>query len=134
MEKLCEKFKGGFCEKIGATIPASFCKDVCKNEPEKIKEMIAIPEKRMPPLAKQALSFSKEALKYLKSGRPKRTDEQVEQLKAICIACPEYKFNGITPRCYKCGCCVNLATLWATKDCPLGKWPDWSKWNNKIEV
>lgn len=98
---------------------------------------IITPSKNLqyPSKLKMAGNFAKAVGKYILSGGKKRTD--TEQLKCMEICkgnpskgikrCDFYNekatFMGVpTPRCYKCGCCSNLATRWATKHCPIGMW------------
>jgi hypothetical protein len=72
---------------------------------------------------KMAGSLIKEGAKYLKAGRPKRTEAEQAVCMALCEACEFYiTASKLGPRCSKCGCCVGLATRWATKHCPLKKW------------
>jgi len=76
-----------------------------------------------PSSIKMAGSFAKESAKYIKAGRPKRSDEEQAKLMLICEKCEFYeKKTPIGPRCRKCGCCMKIKTRWATAHCPIGKW------------
>jgi hypothetical protein len=112
----CEKCRHASEKKIWCCLLGVWIK-----EPQKIiqpNKKLALPSKR-----KMAGSFIKEGAKYLKAGRPKRTPAEQAVCMALCEACEFYIAESkLGPRCGKCGCCVSLATRWATKHCPLKKW------------
>jgi len=79
--------------------------------------------RRMPSLGKMAGSLARESVKYIKAGRPKRTEAEQTACRLICVQCEHYQEKSkLGPRCSKCGCCVNLKTRWATAHCPEGLW------------
>ena len=78
---------------------------------------------KYPSKLKMAKSLVKETTKYVKAGMPNRSNAEQLRCKAICELCDEYVLKTkVGPRCQKCGCCMNLATLWKTKNCLLKKW------------
>jgi len=85
-------------------------------------ERIIVP-KQMPSVGTMAKGFVREGAKYLKAGRPKRSEVEQTACRLICVQCGHYQEKSkLGPRCSKCGCCVNLKTRWATAHCPEGLW------------
>lgn len=79
----------------------------------------------MPSLPKMAARWGWEIGKWLSAGRPRRTDEEVESLLAICQGCDKLVDN----RCAVCGCRVTKSKVaivnklrMATTACPRGRW------------
>ncbi len=113
----CENFAGGYCPKHEKSIPRSWCFARCDVT------------KQYPSLIKQGKSFAVESAKYIKAGRPKRTDAEIAALAAICEKCfyydadakPHLQKEG--PRCRECGCGLNLKQLWETSYCRRNLWP-----------
>jgi len=92
-----------------------------------IKEppLIATPEHKilLPGKGTMAKNFGRDALRYLREGRPKRTPAEQLALRAICQQCEDFlPTSKIGPRCRVCGCSVTVAVRWATKHCPRNKW------------
>jgi glycosyltransferase involved in cell wall biosynthesis len=65
--------------------------------------------------------------KWLRAGRPTRTDAETDRLFDICQSCPRY--DADRSACSLCGCrvarggwAVANKIRMATEDCPLGKW------------
>ncbi len=88
-----------------------------------------------PGLARLGLNLASAVAKWIKAGRPVRTQERVDELLAICRACPF--LNRTNPNrefCTKCGCRVNgdaanpttNKLAMATESCPLDP-PRWTK-------
>ena len=77
-------------------------------------------EVKYPSLIKQAGSFGKAAIKQVAAGMPKRSDDEITRIMAICQTCPE--FVAGVDRCKKCGCYAKHKVPWATTRCPLRKW------------
>lgn len=84
---------------------------------------------KLPSMLRMGATFSAETAKYLAAGAPNRPESEQARLKSICQSCKQPSGKPMLfmdpkkgPRCRKCGCCTSLATLWATKHCPLGKW------------
>jgi hypothetical protein len=109
-DNYCVKFKGGKCEKRREYVPRSYCYDMCELSKRQ----------KLPPLAAQAASLTKETVKYIKAGRPQRSPELIARLQKICEPCEFY--NAKTVRCSKCGCFLTVKGRWATARCDLGKW------------
>lgn len=66
-------------------------------------------------------NFAKALIKYAYLGYPKvNADVQLRRL-SICEACPIH-MSGICTH-VDCGCPVSKKSLWATEDCPVGRWP-----------
>ena len=67
--------------------------------------------------------------RWLAAGSPRRSDDEVAELLAICQACPTSRYDAARESCKRCGCKVN-ANGWglvnklrmATEDCPDGHW------------
>jgi hypothetical protein len=81
----------------------------------------------LPSTAALAARWAKEVKNWVKAGRPKRSDEQVEDILSVCDECSWYMKDA--RRCRGCGCNVNdgaFAVLnkarMATAHCPQGKW------------
>lgn len=75
-------------------------------------------------LIQKARNFAASAVRHVRQGMPRATEEQVARRFAICEACEH--FDGRA--CRKCGCPVVrerqfLSKLsWAGESCPVGKW------------
>ena len=116
-DNFCENFTGGWCPKAKSNIPRSWCFARC----DKTKEY--------PSLIDQGKSFAVESAKYIKAGRPKRTEAEIAKLAAICEKCFYYDPHGKPhlqkegPRCRQCGCGLDLKQMWETSWCRKGKWP-----------
>jgi len=80
-----------------------------------------------PPTTLQAMNYAKALKAWVAAGRPKRSDEEVEQILVICQGCDWY--DPSQKRCKGCGCKVtkgawavlNKAKM-ATEHCPQGRW------------
>lgn len=79
-----------------------------------------------PPLHRRLARWGRAIRRWIKAGRPRRTDEQVAALLAICQGCEHYTDGA----CAKCGCPANASQSAlrnklriATEACPIGKWP-----------
>ena len=78
---------------------------------------------KLPPIQKMAGNFAKSAFKYAASGLKNRSPKEQETCKQICRKCENYMPESkLGERCKKCGCCINLAVRWVSKNCPIGKW------------
>ena len=104
----CKSFRGGWCPKFKSHIPRSWCFARCD-----IKKVY-------PGITTMAKEFAKETAKHIKAGAPKRSDEEVNRIKAICEACDE--LNPQSKRCYLCGCKMDRKIPWATAHCRIEKW------------
>lgn len=115
-EEFCKNFTGGWCPKIKKYIPRIWCFARCEIT------------KEYPSLIEQGKSFAIELAKYIKAGRPKRTNEEITVLAAICEKCNYYDAKGKPhfqkegPRCRECGCGMSLKQMWATSRCRKGYW------------
>ncbi|MFA5056484.1 MAG: hypothetical protein WC485_00085 [Opitutaceae bacterium] len=77
-----------------------------------------------------AKTYIKALLRWYKAGRPKRSQEEVEQIyNTFCRPKPRPCQYFVDGKCSKCGCNVNLSKLtvlnkikMATESCPVGKW------------
>ena len=74
-----------------------------------------------------ALKYAVALTRWIAAGRPIRTDEEVEEIVAICEDCDKYKTDE--KRCRVCGCGVSTGGLaifnkarLATERCPKDKW------------
>jgi hypothetical protein len=79
------------------------------------------------PVTTLATNFVKAQVAHFRNGRPKCTQEQINERLAICKDCPFFKGN----KCTKCGCnCNNNPNSWKNKlamadaACPLNP-PKW---------
>ena len=79
--------------------------------------------------------YLKERVKWKKFGSPTRTEEQMDEIFAICNECPMYKkFNETSGECGVCGCGIKKygsklyrflnKIFWGTTRCPLPE-PKW---------
>lgn len=103
--EFCENFTGGHCPYVKKNVPRSWCLARCK---------------KFPSVGKMAARFTMESAKYICKGRPKRTDDQIAEIKLICEACHRYESDS--GRCYECGCKMGRKMRWATTTCPEKKW------------
>jgi len=104
----CETFKGGYCPVVKKHVPRSWCIARCNAA------------KKFPGFAEMAKGFAGSMVEYVKKGRPKRPEAEVERILTICRVCDE--FDRQRGRCYLCGCKMKVKITWATTKCPLKKW------------
>jgi hypothetical protein len=124
-DKYCEEFKGGLCDKTRTHVPRNFCHNYCKGRwvsPAMKSE--GRTQGELPGIGKMAVGFATAATKHILSGRPQRTNEQIEKIQKICKGCDKFTIIKGKERCTECGCFLSVKRRWATADCPLGKWPD----------
>lgn len=107
-EEFCKSFTGDYCPRFKKHVPRSWCFARCDRT------------KEFPGLAEMVVNFAKEAAKYVAAGCPKRTEAEIEAIKAICDACDD--FNKEKQRCRNCGCRMRCKIPWETTCCPKGKW------------
>lgn len=79
-----------------------------------------------------ARRYAKAITKWVAAGKPKRSDEEVARILAICQSneCGKYAVNAlIGGRCTVCGCRVNSSQMalankirMATEECPQQRW------------
>lgn len=68
--------------------------------------------------------------RWQKAGRPRRSDEEVERILAICQSNECGKYDAKSSRCASCRCRVNSGPAitnkirMATEDCPKSKWKE----------
>lgn len=74
-----------------------------------------------------AVNYTKAVATHIATGAKKRTDEQVDELLAICQQCDNY--NAVSESCHICGCkCTHGSNAFSNKlrmqsqHCPLRKW------------
>lgn len=72
-----------------------------------------------PPVVYQAVTVVGATARWFAAGRPKRTPEQLAEVRAICSACPHWDPAGWLGkgRCRKCGC-AGIKQEWSTERCP----------------
>jgi ribosomal protein L37E len=81
-----------------------------------------------PGLARKAVSVASELARWTAAGSPRRSEERVRELFAICRECPLYQGDEHTGICRACGCGLSPARyvtnkiMMATTRCPVGKW------------
>lgn len=76
------------------------------------------------------MSYTYSIAKWISSGRPKRSDDEVHRLFAICNTCPKFLYlSDNSGNCGSCGCRLSLGSSamankirMATEDCPEGNW------------
>ena len=80
---------------------------------------------------KLAMKWGRAVTRWVKHGRPVRTQEQIDEVVAICKACPSDDFNDEASRCNVCGCKVGSSGIaifnkakMLTETCPKGHWPE----------
>lgn len=78
-----------------------------------------------PTLVTKVIHFSTAWTRWKNAGFPKRSKEEIKEIRAICAACPNWnpKGNMLFGECRhpKCGC-TRFKPQWATEHCPIGKW------------
>lgn len=80
-----------------------------------------------PPLSMQMWTYKEALIKWVKAGRPKRTQEEVEKIHSEhCVPCEWY--DAEQKRCKGCGCTVSVGSLavfnklkMKTEHCPKDK-------------
>jgi len=65
-------------------------------------------------------SLAKAAGKQILAGNPKRSEDEIKRIMAICKSCEFYVSD--TRRCLKCGCYMRKKIPWETTHCMIGKW------------
>lgn len=86
----------------------------------------------MPGLIKKALNLGMASIKWIRAGRPLRSDEYIFELYDKCKTCPEFKeYSEGFAECKQCGCVLKRISAskdkmnklaWPTEGCPLGHW------------
>jgi hypothetical protein len=72
--------------------------------------------------------YSRALYRWLKAGRPARSEEEIKQIfETHCLTCEAYEEGSSS--CRYCGCRVNRLTVpplnkiaMATEECPVEKW------------
>lgn len=77
-----------------------------------------------PPIATQAVTAIKAAVKFAASGFKTVDDERYERRLEICKACP--LFDAAQNRCKSCGCYTASKLKMASESCPHPEGPRWS--------
>ncbi len=104
----CKDFTGGWCPRSKSHIPREWCYRRCNYG------------KSYPSIVKMARQFVAASAKQAIAGMPKRSEDEIKRIKAICESCDE--LNNEDRRCYACGCKMDVKMTWATTKCKLGKW------------
>lgn len=106
---------------VGLQFNEEFEHNICENtgRPDLCYEYVE------PSLLQKASAFSRAVVQWAKSGFPVRSEEEVEKVKELCRACPEYagERGYFKIFCKKCGCSSKKQWL-ATEHCPLPT-PKW---------
>jgi len=119
-------FKKRPCNKAPA--PCDECREMERELGEKYKDGIKVPE--YPALHLQLMSWKEAVRKWREAGKPKRTDEEVSEIKRkFCNEAACTWFDPEKNRCKGCGCRVTeggIAVLnkirMATEHCPRDFW------------
>lgn len=77
-------------------------------------------KEEFPPMIWMAVRFTKDGIAYLVAGKPRRTQEQIDDIYDICKTC-DY-FREASTRCNLCGCFLKKKIPWRTTRCPDNKW------------
>lgn len=93
----------------------------------RIREFYAKRHAGRPPVSRKVVSYAKAMARWIKAGRPVRSDAEVERIfDTICKPCQDFNSRG---SCGICGCKVRRrgsALLnkirQATQSCPKSKW------------
>lgn len=79
-----------------------------------------------PPVHRKLVRWGRAIRRWIRAGCPRRTDDQVAALLAICQRCKFFAAGA----CAKCGCptkrsrsALRNKLRMATEACPIGKWP-----------
>ncbi len=75
----------------------------------------------------KAIHYTRALSKWIKAGRPVRSETEIVHLLETCQSCDDY--NPQNGTCLHCGCHVNSSTIaplnkiaMRTEHCPLEKW------------
>jgi len=77
-----------------------------------------------PTVAQMALSFFKSAAVFVAAGMPRASLQDIEKRLDFCRYCQHFDdeaYSGMG-RCNVCGCNMEIKSVMATEECPLGKW------------
>ena len=71
-----------------------------------------------------ALNFFKSAAVFVAAGMPRASLQDIEKRLDFCRYCIEYDETGYggMGKCMVCGCNMEIKSVMATEECPLGKW------------
>ncbi len=111
----------GFSAKVRGDLPVH-----CKCGLSSMPEGSPIP----PGVARRGFNYIMAYFRWRGAGKPQRSDEHVEALRAVCREC-EY-FDGKICTHMECGCKVDGPSVfgdklrWSTEKCPVGNWPETS--------
>ena len=115
------------CGNVGYNVPVGISV-ICKcgfvdSQGEEVLQENPIP----PSILRKGTNYIQAWIKWVRAGRPERTDEQVQELRQICQGCP--MFNGQICTHENCGCNVTSSgsilgdkLRWLSESCPDGKW------------
>lgn len=88
-----------------------------------VKRSASPSNNKMPGTIAKGVRYSKAMLRWIKAGKPTRTEEQINELLVICKSCDF--FNSEANACSKCGCNINSQVsglknklAMATERCP----------------
>ncbi len=82
----------------------------------------------VPGAARRATSFAAETARWAAAGRPRRSEDRIAAIFAICRGCPLYLGDDTAGTCRACGCGLKAGggitnkIAMATTRCPVGKW------------
>lgn len=81
----------------------------------------------MPAPVARAAHYTSAVARWIAAGKPRRTQEEIDHLFAVCQACEH--FSQKVSACRLCGCRINRnhralgnKLAMATEQCPFGKW------------
>lgn len=149
---ICTCEQSGYCERYKMQMFGRMY-DICQDRvltPEKceayrhlwLAEVEGRPAPQFPPITEQVQNFATALAKWQSAGRPRRTEEEMATLQAICDGCEQYMREE--KRCGACGCFLETSSLpyllqmadmpgklsartercpWQTPEHPNGKWP-----------
>ena len=81
-----------------------------------------------PSVLKMLKNFSKEVIKFAREGAPHVQKHEYKDRIKTCHSCEHLLRNK---RCNMCGCIIEHKAMWATADCPDGRWKLSGKWKKK---
>jgi len=77
-----------------------------------------------PTVAQMALNFFKSAAVFVAAGMPRASLQDIEKRLDFCRYCVHYDESGYKGmgKCEVCGCNMEIKSVMATEECPIGKW------------
>ncbi len=89
---------------------------------EKYRKLWAEQRDNPPGFLQKAVNYGKAVIQHALDLGVKVSEEFRKKRVEVCRSCDRLNQDGLT--CNECGCPVEDAASWRSKDCPLKKWPE----------